>query len=64
VDGVSIRQYNSLTSGVCYDINSDDLHSVVFEMKSVRIERTVQYNIYQHCCKVAGYSINSDVTSG
>ena len=48
MDGVCIRQYNSLTNGVCYDINSDVLHSVVFEMKSVRTERTVQYNIYQH----------------
>jgi len=48
MDSVCVRQYNSRTSGICYEINSDVLHSVVFEMKSVRTEGAVHRNIYQH----------------
>ena len=65
MDCVCIRQYNSRTNGICYEINSDFLHSVVFEMKIVRIKGTVQHNIYQHfVCTMARCRINSNVTSG
>ena len=46
--GVCIRQYNSLKNCLCYDITSDVLHSVVFEVKSFRTEGTIHRNIYQH----------------
>jgi hypothetical protein len=48
MDGVCLRQQSSRTKGIRYEISSDFLHSVVFEMKSVRTEGTVQHNIYQH----------------